>query len=185
MGIVHPGPANPNWRGGRSIASNGYVLLRVGTDHHLADVRGYAYEHRVVAEVKIGRRLRDDEEVHHKNENKQDNAPDNLEVVTRPAHRLEHRRVRHDLRLPGESVSWVIVGGESGPGAREFDLQWGRDVVSQCRGAGVPCFVKQLGADPIDGLAGCSVPFRSRKADDPSEWPPELQVQQFPGEARL
>lgn len=48
---------NPNWKGGRSIASNGYVLIKVGTGHHLADVRGYAYEHRLVAERKLGRRL--------------------------------------------------------------------------------------------------------------------------------
>lgn len=43
------------WKGGRSIASNGYVLVRVGKKHHLADVRGYAYEHRIVAEQKLGR----------------------------------------------------------------------------------------------------------------------------------
>lgn len=50
------GPDNPNWKGGRSIASNGYVLLRM-PGHHLADVRGYVYEHRLVAEQKLGRRL--------------------------------------------------------------------------------------------------------------------------------
>jgi hypothetical protein len=43
MGAVYPGPRNPNWRGGRSLASNGYVLIRVGVGPHLADVRGYAY----------------------------------------------------------------------------------------------------------------------------------------------
>lgn len=40
---------------GRSIASNGYVLIWVGRDHPLADVRGYAYEHRLVASQTIGR----------------------------------------------------------------------------------------------------------------------------------
>src|SRR5205809_93254 len=35
----------------------GYILLFVGKDHHLADVRGYAYEHRIVAEQAIGRQL--------------------------------------------------------------------------------------------------------------------------------
>jgi hypothetical protein len=33
---------NSNWKGGRLIASNGYVLVRVGIGHHLADVRGAA-----------------------------------------------------------------------------------------------------------------------------------------------
>ena len=49
------GKKNGMWKGGRSVASNGYVLIRVGMDHHLADVRGYAYEHRLVAEKKIRR----------------------------------------------------------------------------------------------------------------------------------
>lgn len=52
------GAKNGFWKGGRTVASNGYVLVRVGTDHHLADVRGYVYEHRLIAEQKIGRHLR-------------------------------------------------------------------------------------------------------------------------------
>jgi protein gp37 len=46
--------------------------------------------------------------------------------------------------LPG--LKWVIVGGESGPGARACDQAWIRLIVRKCRIAGVPCFVKQLGA---------------------------------------
>jgi protein gp37 len=46
-------------------------------------------------------------------------------------------------RLDG--LDWVIVGGESGPGSRPFDLAWARSIVQQCRAAGVACFVKQLG----------------------------------------
>lgn len=58
MGTSHYGSANPNWRGGRSVTEHGYVIIHVGIKHHLADVRGYAYEHRLVAEKKVGRRLR-------------------------------------------------------------------------------------------------------------------------------
>jgi protein gp37 len=47
-------------------------------------------------------------------------------------------------------INWVIVGGESGPGARPFDLAWARSIVAQCDAAGVPAFVKQLGAQPVD-----------------------------------
>lgn len=75
---------------------------------------------------------------------------------------------------------WVITGGESGPGARPYDLAWARDLVAQTKARSIACFVKQLGADPIDGLAGCSVLLRDRKGGDPSEWPEELRVQQFP-----
>lgn len=98
-----PGENNPNWRGGRVIDPRGYVLIRVGTGHHLADVRGYAYEHRVVGERKIGRRLKGDELIHHKDENKQNNHPDNLEVVaSRAEHMFLHRTKDVGRRDPGE-----------------------------------------------------------------------------------
>jgi len=80
------------------------------------------------------------------------------------------------LELP----DWIITGGESGPGARPYDLGWARDLVAQTKGSPIAMFVKQLGADPIDGLAGYSVILRDRKGGDPSEWPEELRVQQFP-----
>lgn len=51
------GPENYMWKGGRAVTSHGYVLIRVGAEHHLADVRDYAYEHRLVAAEKLGRRL--------------------------------------------------------------------------------------------------------------------------------
>jgi len=52
--------------------------------------------------------------------------------------------------VPRPPIDWVIVGGESGPGARPCDVAWVRSIVEQCRAAGVPVFVKQLGARPID-----------------------------------
>lgn len=95
---------NPNWKGGRSIASNGYVLIKVGTGHHLADVRGYAYEHRLVAEKKLGRSLRAGEQIHHINEDKADNRPENLNVMASPAHHhLLHRTKDVGRQMPGES----------------------------------------------------------------------------------
>ncbi len=42
-------------------------------------------------------------------------------------------------------ISWVIVGGESGPGARPMKKEWALDVRDQCRQAGVPFFFKQWG----------------------------------------
>lgn len=47
-------------------------------------------------------------------------------------------------------ISWVIVGGESGTKAREFDLAWPQDIVRQCNGANVPVWVKQAGDNPVD-----------------------------------
>ena len=94
---------NPNWKGGRSKTSHGYVLIRVGVGHHLADVRGYAYEHRLVAEEKIGRKLRPGEEVHHLNKDKTDNRPENIEICEgRATHAVHHRISGKRLRMPGE-----------------------------------------------------------------------------------
>ena len=43
------------------------------------------------------------------------------------------------------SVKWVIVGGESGHGARRMELDWARDLKNQCERTGVAFFLKQLG----------------------------------------
>jgi len=47
----------------------------------------------------------------------------------------------------GARIAWVICGGESGSKARPFDLAWARSLRDQCRTAGVPFFLKQLGAN--------------------------------------
>ena len=48
--------------------------------------------------------------------------------------------------LPLEGIHWVIVGGESGPGARPMDPAWAREIRAQCQDADVPFFFKQWGA---------------------------------------
>jgi protein gp37 len=48
-----------------------------------------------------------------------------------------------DLNLTG--IDWVIVGGESGPGARAMRMEWVLDIRDQCLRAGVPFFFKQWG----------------------------------------
>ena len=47
--------------------------------------------------------------------------------------------------LPLEGIHWVIVGGESGHGARPMAPEWVRSIREQCRVAGVPFFFKQWG----------------------------------------
>lgn len=55
------------------------------------------------------------------------------------------------------SVNWVIVGGESGHGARAMHSNWVRNIRDQCQEAGVPFFFKQWGA---------AVPFKQRENPD-------------------
>jgi protein gp37 len=87
-----------------------------------------------------------------------------------------------DDPLHGFSLDWIVVGGESGPGARPFDVSWARAVIRQGREADVPVFVKQLGARPRDG--GDVPQLRDRKGGDMNEWPADLRVRQWPEVAR-
>jgi protein gp37 len=103
-------------------------------------------------------------------------------------------------------IHQIIVGGESGPHARPCDVAWIRSIVKQCADAGVPCYVKQLGSNvlirndsfdewPREGdelrydeddigfrHQGDLVRVRLRdpKGGDPSEWPEDLRVREFP-----
>lgn len=90
-----------------------------------------------------------------------------------------------DIDLTG--IHWVIVGGESGNKARDFDIAWARRIVAQCREQGVAAFVKQLGAAPVGrvpmGGLEAIVPLRlkSKKGADESEWPDDLRgIKEWP-----
>lgn len=48
-------------------------------------------------------------------------------------------------RLPLSGVHWVIVGGESGPGARPMEAEWVYEIRDQCEARSVPFFFKQWG----------------------------------------
>lgn len=111
-----------NWKGGRSVASNGYILIRVGCSHPLADVRGYAYEHRLVVSEKIGRLITPEEQVHHINGNKADNRPENLEVLSFAEHRVMHRKKEDNLRrLPNELNELIQCACGCGKAFLKFD----------------------------------------------------------------
>lgn len=48
-------------------------------------------------------------------------------------------------RIDLAGIHWVIVGGESGPGARPINREWVTNILDQCRASGVPFFFKQWG----------------------------------------
>jgi protein gp37 len=89
-------------------------------------------------------------------------------------------------------IDWAIIGGESGPKARPCDVAWIRSLVTQCREAGTACFVKQLGAKPVQpdprvrdmrrpGWMGTTtLDLRDKKGGDIEEFPADLRVREFP-----
>ncbi len=97
---------------------------------------------------------------------------DELRAVPAAIHFLSLEPLLEDPDLGDDDlagIDWVIVGGESGHGARRFDVTWARSIISQCRAAGVAVHVKQLGAfvvDRNDAFDTCSVP-----PEDDSQWP--------------
>jgi protein gp37 len=76
--------------------------------------------------------------------------------------------------LPLDAIDWVIVGGESGPGARRMDPSWAREIRDRCREHGAAYFFKQTG----------SVLARDRgyrgKGHRLDEIPEDLRLRQFP-----
>jgi protein gp37 len=73
-------------------------------------------------------------------------------------------------------ISWCIIGGESGPGARRMDIGWARELIAQCREAHVAPFVKQMGS-----VAGREL-GAGGKGGDWDAWPADLRVREFPAE---
>jgi protein gp37 len=88
----------------------------------------------------------------------------------------------HDRRMQGRNVGldltgigWVIVGGESGGGARPMDEQWVRDIVAAARRQGAAPFVKQMGAVwSVEHLG------HGGHAGNPAEWPEDLRIREMP-----
>lgn len=98
---------------------------------------------------------------------------------------LEEVGFRGYLRSPdGDAgcIDWIIVGGESGPGARPFCVSWARETIADCKEAGVPVFVKQLGARVFESQTNWRRPsgITHKKGADMDEWPEDLRVREFP-----
>lgn len=112
-------------------------------------------------------------------------------------HFVDALRGASSLRWRG--LDWVICGGESGAGARPFNLAWAEDLRDACAQKRVPFFLKQLGARPFYRREGsvqhtergmrlriasididCSIELNDRKGGDINEWPADLRVRQFP-----
>lgn len=91
-----------------------------------------------------------------------------------------------DLEEYLSRLDWLIVGGESGIGARPCDVVWIRNLISDCAVHAVPIFVKQLGSKP-QRFSTSSTPdqlrFKHGHGGDPAEWPEDMRVREFPAAA--
>lgn len=79
-----------------------------------------------------------------------------------------------------ELISWIIIGGESGNDKgqyryRECKIEWIESIIDQCKAAGVPIFVKQLGTHLSKKMG-----LKDRHGGDIDEWPEHLQIREFP-----
>jgi protein gp37 len=83
-----------------------------------------------------------------------------------------------DLRGHLDGIDWVIVGGESGPGARPFETEWTDVIIREARLMSVAVHVKQMGAKPMEG--GARLKLRDKKGGDWTEWRPDLRVREYP-----
>lgn len=90
-------------------------------------------------------------------------------------------------------LKWGIVGGESGRGAREFEVEWARNAVAQWRRRGIAPFVKQMGSNPMNRVSETSIgpgvstvklvqlDLAHPKGGDMTQWPADLQfIREYP-----
>ena len=91
---------NGNWKGGTYICG-GYVKVKVKS-HPMADKRNYVLLHRLVMENYLGRYLKEDEYIHHKDGNKLNNDISNLELVYAEQHAKEHYTERNIDKTTGK-----------------------------------------------------------------------------------
>jgi protein gp37 len=80
-----------------------------------------------------------------------------------------------DLVDDYKGIDWVVVGGESGPGARRMDPSWASNILVRCTSAGTKYFMKQKGA-VLAAELGC----KEKSGKNPAEWPAWMRVQEFP-----
>jgi hypothetical protein len=93
------GEKHHNWKGGKPKNKHGYVMVNQNGKMRL--------EHRVLMEKHIGRKLREDEHIHHINGIKDDNRIENLQVIDP----VEHQKIHNQLDLPEDKIIKMFNDG--------------------------------------------------------------------------
>lgn len=109
------GAEHHRWNSSRILSDDGYVKVRVGLNHPLADPNGYAYEHLVIWCAAGRPRPGPGETLHHESEDKTDNRLGNLKLLTRGEHNAHHiaergRRENGQFAANGEAADRFLDG---------------------------------------------------------------------------
>jgi hypothetical protein len=104
---IPKGENHPSWKGGRFLDSRGYVLIH-NPSHHRA-LKGYVFEHIIVLERVLGRKILSTEAPHHRDGNRANNDPGNLLLFA--THRM-HGRFHQSIRalLACGHADWRVCG---------------------------------------------------------------------------
>lgn len=81
-----------------------------------------------------------------------------------------------DKPLNLDGIAWVIVGGESGSGARPMNAAWALKIIHECQRQKIPVFMKQTGS-----VLAKEWGLDDRKGGEITEWPKEFQIREMPG----
>lgn len=126
-------------------------------------------------------------------------VPELLKVPARRFLSVEPLREELQRELPNGEIALAIIGGESGPNAKAFDVAWARSFIERCRRSGAHPFVKQLGANAVateqpadwkkqfpqcvtgqwkDGVFYADL--KDGHGGDWNEWPWDIRVREYP-----
>ena len=103
-----------------------------------------------------------------------------LKMVRAKYRGLSVEPLQSEVHLPLSGIDWVIVGGQSGPYSRTFDLGWAETIHRDCQAAGAAFFLKQFGRLPV--YRGVDLHLQDSHGGDWSEWEPRFRVRELPKE---
>ena len=98
------GKNNKNWKGGRILHTNGYIMVR---DYNIRSGRSgdYKFEHRLVMEKSLGRKMLHNERIHHINRIKNDNRIENLMLFESPKKHVQYEHGAYNFLIHKNLIS--------------------------------------------------------------------------------
>lgn len=155
-----PGNRNPAWKGGRIQEKGGYILLHM-PNNPMADSHGYVREHRFVISQLLGRPLKKEEVIHHKNKDVSDNRLENLLLFS-------SNGIHLGVELQGKKPQWTKEGLDR-IASRSIPSMKG--TCQTLRGTGVRTLRKRLISKYLHETSGLQHTGLEAKLELPSGYP--------------